>query len=152
MKNYIIEQPAPQEFSALTALWERSVRKTHHFLQEQDLVFYRDKIYHEYLHAVILYCIRGPEKNALGFIGLDNHEISMLFIEPQYFGCGIGVALVDFAIKTKHIDTVAVNAENTAALKFYQKMGFTIVAHQPFDAMGKPYPILTMKLTEKNGS
>ena len=27
MKNYAIEQPAPQEFPALTALWERSVRK-----------------------------------------------------------------------------------------------------------------------------
>jgi len=151
MKNYIIEQPAPQEFSALTALWERSVRKTHHFLQKQDLIFYRHKIYHEYLHDVILYCIRGPEKKALGFIGIDNNKISMLFVEPQYFGRGIGTALVDFAIKTKHIDTVEVNAENPAALKFYQKMGFTIVAHQPFDRVGKPYPILKMNLVEKYG-
>ena len=44
----------------LIAIWEKSVRSSHHFLSEEDLMYYRSHIMDTYFYAVELYVIRRP--------------------------------------------------------------------------------------------
>jgi len=64
-------------------------------------------------------------------------------------GRGLGKSLVHFAIRHLHIDKVDVNEQNTPALQFYLKMGFTPFERTETDGQGLPYPLLRMKLRSK---
>lgn len=145
MKAYVIEIPSTADFIEITDVWEASVRATHDFLKEEDIQFFRPLILNEYLKAVDLYCIR-IETRIAGFIGLGEGSVEMLFIHPDFHGCGIGSHLLQFAIEERHAVTVDVNEQNLQAVTFYQKMGFVMIGRSETDGMGKPFPLLHMKL------
>ena len=48
----MITQPTPKDYDELLALWEASVRSTHHFLTEENILFYKPLIREEYFPAV----------------------------------------------------------------------------------------------------
>ena len=82
----------------------------------------------------------------MGFIGVADEKVEMLFLDPKYFGNGIGKKLLSFAVDELNADKVDVNEQNTKALKFYQKFGFEIVERTDKDDQGRSYPLLRMKL------
>lgn len=45
---------------------------------------------------------------------------------------------------------VDVNEQNEQAVGFYKRMGFTINGRTDTDGLGKPYPILQMKLVAES--
>ncbi|MGW8122151.1 GNAT family N-acetyltransferase [Roseivirga echinicomitans] len=134
------------EFPAIVEVWEASVRATHHFLKEEDIAFFKPLILNEYLKAVDLRCIRDSTKNIIGFLGVAQQNIEMLFIHPNIRGKGMGKTLIEYAIKVLHCIKVDVNEDNEQALGFYQNIGFKIIGRSELDATGKPYPLLHMKL------
>lgn len=77
-----IEQADVGDYQALIALWEASVRATHHFLQEADITALKPLILEHYFAAVDLVCARGEEEIA-GFCGVHDGNIEMLFIAPR---------------------------------------------------------------------
>lgn len=89
------------------------------------------------------------ENLVLGFIGVADKKIEMLFLEPKYFGQGLGLKLLDFAVKELKADKLDVNEQNEKALKFYQKFGFQTFDRTDKDDQGRSYPILRMKLIIK---
>lgn len=141
----IITPCSHSDYPELTNLWEASVRATHHFLSEEDIIFFRPLILNEYLKSVDLYCIKHHAHIA-GFIGLSAGAIEMLFIHPGMRGRGIGRQLTDFAITQKQATSVDVNEQNTQAVGFYEKMGFVVKNRSEIDGFGKPYPLLHMEL------
>ena len=145
-----IVKPSEKDFDALTALWEASVRATHHFLAEADILYFRPLVRHEFLRQVDLYCIN--ETSILGFIGLSGPKIEMLFVDPDILGKGMGKALLQFAIREKGATLVDVNEQNEAAVGFYRHMGFKVMARDEKDALGKPYPVLHMELLPRSSS
>lgn len=126
--------------------WERSVRATHHFLDEDYLLEIKE-LFPSFLKDVRVYKSQNKECFE-GFIGIDNKKIEMLFIEPIHFGKGVGKSLVNFVIKEFGVDRVDVNEQNKGALGFYQKLGFEVYSRSSKDGMGKNYPILHLKLTK----
>jgi len=96
---------------------------------------------------VDLYCIRGDENHILGFLGVADNKIEMLFVHPQVFGKGIGKALLLYAVENLNATQVDVNEDNQQAVGFYQHFGFKTVRRSALDSMGKPYPILYMERT-----
>jgi putative acetyltransferase len=70
----------------------------------------------------------------------------MLFLDPQIFGKGLGLQLLNFAVKELKANKVDVNEQNVKAVKFYQKSGFKIFARTDQDDQGRKYPLLRMKL------
>lgn len=145
MKNVTIEVPTVTDYVELVSVWEASVRATHDFLKEEDILFYKPLILNEYLKAVDLFCIRDND-TITGFMGLSESSIEMLFIHPVFRGSGIGKSLLQFAINELKTNKVDVNEQNDQALGFYLKMGFKVVNRSELDGMGKPYPILYMEL------
>lgn len=145
MKNVTIEVPTVTDYVELVSVWEASVRATHNFLKEEDILFYKPLILNEYLKAVDLFCIKDND-TITGFMGLSESSIEMLFIHPAFRGSGIGKILLQFAINELKANKVDVNEQNDQALGFYLKMGFKVVNRSELDGMGKPYPILHMEL------
>tara|TARA_R110001599_G_C12240034_1_gene658756 strand:- start:432 stop:869 length:438 start_codon:yes stop_codon:yes gene_type:complete len=134
------------EFPAIVDVWEASVRATHHFLNEEDIAYFKPLILNEYLKAVDLRCVRDSAKNIIGFLGVAQQNIEMLFIHPNVRSKGIGKTLTEYAIKVLHCIKVDVNEDNEQAVGFYQKMGFKIIGRSELDGTGKPYPLLHMEL------
>ncbi len=141
-----IEQPRPTDFPALADLWEASVRATHDFLTEEDILFFKPLILEQYLKAVRLYCSKNAQGTITGFIGVAEHKVEMLFITPGVRGKGIGKALLHFAINELQATAVDVNEQNIQAVGFYLHEGFEVVERSATDSMGKPFPVLHLSL------
>ena len=132
------------DFPAIVEVWEASVRATHSFLKEEDILFYKSQI-PLYLNAVKLFNIRDHTSQIIAFIGIADQTIEMLFIHPNQRGKGLGKQLINYVLPLG-ISKVDVNEQNEQALLFYLKMGFEIIGRSALDGSGKPYPILHMEI------
>jgi putative acetyltransferase len=130
----------------LILVWEKSVRATHQFLLPEDIDYFKEVVSNIAFSTFPVYCLVDQEK-VVGFIGVVNRKIEMLFLSPEYIGKGLGNKLVAFAIEKLYADKVDVNEQNTSAVQFYTKLGFETYKRLKKDSEGKNYPILKMKLT-----
>jgi putative acetyltransferase len=135
------------DIGALVALWERSVRETHDFLTESDIVNLRPRV-GEALEdeGLDLWVLVKPDEAPIGFLGLAGDDISALFLDPAHLREGGGRLLVSHAQGLRGgALTVDVNEQNRAAREFYEALGFTMVARSPLDDEGRPFPLLHMR-------
>ena len=135
-----------EDYQTLIDLWEASVRATHHFLPEAEILALRPLILEHYFDAVTLHCARTEEGLIAGFSGVHEGKLEMLFVAPETRGYGVGRQLVEHAIGQCGATLVDVNEQNEQAVGFYLKMGFTVTGRSPLDGQGKPYPLLHMAL------
>jgi putative acetyltransferase len=128
-------------------IWERSVIATHNFLTQSD--FEEIKCFVKTIDFIDLqvFCLKNNDF-VIGFIALANKKIEMLFLDPEYFGQGLGQKLLSFAVNEMYADTLDVNEQNVKALKFYNKFGFETYERSDKDDQGRNYPILRMKYHE----
>ena len=143
-----IEQAKTRDHATLISLWEASVRATHHFLPEAEIDVLKPLILEHYFAAVDLVCARDEAAGIVGFCGVLDGNIEMLFIAPEARGRGIGRLLVAHAISRQGATRVDVNEQNVQALGFYQRMRFAVTGRSPLDGQGKPYPLLHMVLAD----
>ena len=143
---YKIDIVRKKDYAELIKVWEASVRATHDFLKEEDIEYFKPLILNTYFDAVELNCIKNSYNKIIGFSGVAEQSLEMLFVQPDYIGKGVGKTLLQNTITTLNIDKVDVNEQNQQALNFYLNQGFEIINRSELDATGKPYPILHMKL------
>lgn len=134
------------EFPEVVEVWEASVRATHHFLKEEDIAYFKPLILNEYLKAVELRGVKNDQQQIIGFLGVAEGKIEMLFIHPDARGKGVGKWLADYAVRQMKVTKVDVNEQNEQAVGFYERVGFKTVSRSELDALGMPYPILHMEL------
>ena len=137
----------PEDFPRIVEVWELSVRATHHFLTEADIQLFKPLVRDEFIHMVELACMRDDAGNVVGFVGVADGKIEMLFIDPSWRGKGIGRKLLCYAVETLGATLVDVNEQNDQAVGFYLKMGFEVEARSELDGMGMPFPLLHMRLS-----
>jgi putative acetyltransferase len=133
------------DYEKIISIWEQSVKATHHFLSNEDISEIRADVI-KYLPHLKVYAYKNADGKMLGFIAVDKSKIEMLFVSPEYFGRGVGGALVDFAVKNMRVDEVDVNEQNDKAREFYEHMGFKVIARFEKDSEGRAFPILRMGL------
>ncbi len=77
----------------LLALWERSVRATHAFLTDADIVALRPFVA-EALEGegLDLWVLADADDVPIGFMGLAGDDVAALFLEPEHRGRGEGAA------------------------------------------------------------
>ena len=141
----VLYRPAPEEYPALTALWEASVRATHHFLSEADIAAIRAGVPAAFA-GVALYCIGRAPGAPEGFCGVSGTRLEMLFLHPRSFGIGVGKRLLRHAVELLHITEVDVNEANENALGFYLHFGFEVAGRSELDSAGRPFPLLHLVL------
>lgn len=136
-----IIKPRETDFPRLVEIWEKSVTATHDFISREYIKKIKSLL-PEFFEIVDLYAATISKHGIIGFSGIADGKIEMLFVDPLWFGQGMGKLLVEHAIKRVNATQVDVNEQNSGAYKFYRKMGFRIVSRSETDSMGKPYPIL----------
>lgn len=128
--KFMISKAHDSEFVYLFDIWEQSVLATHDFVSKSDFELIKDEVIPIGFTMVELYVYKNQSGNILGFIGIKNNKVEMLFISPKHFGEGIGSLLLDYAISEFNIKIVDVNEQNQKALEFYQKKDLILLVVQ----------------------
>jgi len=144
-----IDKVSQTDYSVLIEIWEKSVRATHNFLPEKNISILKPLILEQYFDAVDLRVAKNESNVIVGFIGVAEGNIEMLFISPTYMKKGIGSLLLKNAIKHQSVVKVDVNEQNPEAIGFYKHLGFKILGRSPVDGQGNPFPLLHLALSEK---
>lgn len=145
MELMVLEARPTALMAQLLAVWEASVRATHDFLSEAEVLRIKEMV-PQALAEVPNLAVAQENGVPLGFIGAASAQIEMLFVAPEVRGQGIGSALVQLAKTRWQVTQVTVNEQNPQAVGFYEHLGFRVRKRSPLDDQGMPYPILTMAL------
>lgn len=137
------EKRSYELINELLAVWEASVRETHHFLTDADIRSIKPQV-QQALTVIPELLYIAERGKILGFMGIEKQKIEMLFIHPTYRGHGIGKQFISNAINFFAVSLVDVNEQNVQAFGFYSHMGFKVIDRSPTDESGNPFPILHM--------
>jgi putative acetyltransferase len=141
----------PDDIARVVVVWEASVRATHTFATEADIAIIRPLVRDSLPHVPHLLGARDRAGQVVGFIGVERQTVEMLFVHPAWRGQGIGRRLLGYAVTTLGANQLDVNEQNPQALGFYLRMGFVVSGRSDVDSLGKPYPLLHMRLPENDG-
>ena len=132
------------DYPRLIEIWESAVLSTHDFLREEDFLYYKEQLPVYFQHVTLF----GFEQEGIliGFMGIAEGNLEMLFVDDNYRGTGIGKRLITYAIGNLQVTKVDVNEQNIQAVGFYKYMDFSIYKRSNLDGEGKEYPILHMQL------
>ena len=129
----------------LLEVWESSVRATHLFLSDNEINNIKEYVPQALKEVGHLLIIENDKKIPVGFMGIDNQHLEMLFISNEERKKGLGKMLLKYGIENFEINDLAVNEQNPLAKGFYEHMGFIVYKQTKTDEQGNPYPLLYMK-------
>ncbi|WP_037069444.1 acetyltransferase [Pseudonocardia acaciae] len=131
----------PAEFPTLVRIWRGAVEATHDFLTPADVSHYEARVANDYLPAVDI-TVAEADGVVVGFSGVADGKLEMLFVDPEHRGHGAGSALLRHALADNPELLVDVNEQNPQAVGFYQHHGFVTLNRSETDPDGRPFPIL----------
>lgn len=131
----------------LLKVWESSVKATHLFLSDDEISSIKQYVPQALNSVPILAVAEDENGNPVGFMGIADKILEMLFIsnDSRGQGKGIGKQLLQYGIENYSINELAVNEQNPLAKGFYEHMGFKVYKRTESDEQGNPYPLLYMK-------
>ena len=129
----------------LVAVWERSVRATHAFLSEEEVADIKPFV-PQALAGVGVLVVAEKDGVPVGFMGVQDGRLEMLFLDPGARGQGLGRTLLTYGIEDLGVSELTVNEQNPQAVGFYEHMGFSTYQRTETDEEGRPYPLLYMRL------
>ncbi len=137
----------------LVELWEKSVRATHTFLSEAEILKIKEYVPYAICNVETLLILFDKSENSektnsrpLGFMGIENKKIEMLFLSPNSHRKGFGKMLVQYGSENYSAEEVTVNEQNPKAKGFYEHLGFKTYKTSANDEQRNPYPIAWMRL------
>jgi len=145
MKIYEVTNRAPM-LPVLLDIWERSVRATHLFLSEAEILRIREYVPLALMGVAHLIVAEDATGKPVAFLGTENGRLEMLFLAPEARGQGLGRKLLEYGMAHYNIRELTVNEQNPQAVGFYEHMGFRTYKRTETDEEGGPYPLLYMKL------
>ena len=141
----------PSMLPAMLEIWEDSVRASHFFLKDNDIVEIKEEVKGDFafLQNILVAKVEGE---FAGFIGVSEKMIEMLFASPKFFNLGLGKRLIleacnAFFAKQDEI-LVDCNEQNERGLKFYQKLGFKQLGRSEKDSSGRDFAIIHFSITK----
>lgn len=132
----------------LLAVWKASVRATHSFLSDAEILQIKEYVPQALREVERLIAAEWDNGRIAAFMGVNGRRLEMLFITPEERGKGIGRRLIEYGIENYGIRTVTVNEQNPQAVGFYRHLGFEEYKRTERDEEGNPYPLLYMRLSD----
>ena len=146
MKIVEVKDRTPQLINKLLEVWENSVRATHRFLSNEEILEIK-KYVPEALKSISHLIVEiDKDGTPIAFMGIENNKLEMLFITSECRGKGIGKKMLLYGIENYGVNDLAVNEDNPQARGFYEHMGFKVYQRNELDDQGNPYPVLYMRL------
>ena len=147
MNLYELHTRTDAQLEQLLVVWEASVRATHLFLSDAEILAIKDYVPQALRGVAHLIVAEDTPGCLVGFMGIEGTRLEMLFLSPAVRGHGLGRQLIQYGIKQYGIQEVTVNEQNPQAVGFYQHLGFRVYRRTELDEQGAPYPLLYMKRT-----
>lgn len=144
-----VEERNSDLISKLIAVWEASVRATHLFLSDSEILSIKEYVPQALKSVDKLIIAENDEEKPIAFMGIENETLEMLFITPSERGQGLGKQLLQYGISNYKVNRLTVNEQNPQAKGFYEHMGFHVYKRTDYDEQGNPYPLLYMRLPEE---
>ena len=119
------------------------MRATHLFLSDAEVKAIRAYV-PQALKSVEHLIVAETEK-PIGFMGIQNRRLEMLFLAPEERGKGLWKQLLQHGIETYGIVELTINEQNPQAVGFYEHMGFETYKRTELDEESNPHPLLYMK-------
>lgn len=129
----------------LLNIWESSVRATHLFLSAKEIDSIKQYVPRALREVPHLLAVKNEKEIPVGFMGIAEHRLEMLFISASERGKGLGKELLKYGMDTYSVADLAVNEQNPLAKAFYEHMGFEVYRRTELDEQGNPYPLLYMR-------
>ena len=145
MKLYEVQIRDEALLASLLQIWESSVRATHLFLTEKEIARIKGYVPQALQGVEHLLAAEDDSHTLLGFMGVENGRLEMLFLAPAARGKGLGRQLLQYGMQHYGVRELTVNEQNPQAVGFYTHMGFTAYKRTDRDEEGGPYPLLYMK-------
>ena len=145
MKLVEVKERNPSLIEKLLCVWESSVKATHLFLSNDEIHNIKQYVPKALSGVPILIVAECKNGNPIGFMGIANQTLEMLFVANESRGQGIGRQLLQYGIENYSVCKLSVNEQNPLAKGFYEHMGFTVYKRTQLDEQGNPYPLLYMK-------
>lgn len=145
MKILEIKEKPTVLVEQLLNIWEDSVKATHLFLAEEEINAIKQYVPQAIKSVPVLLVAVDESSNPVGFMGIADKMLEMLFISNEKRGQGIGKQLLQYGMETYAIHELTVNEQNPLAKGFYEHMGFAVYKRTELDEQGNPYPLLYMK-------
>src|SRR5262245_708012 len=142
----------PEDYPRVVEVWEASTRATHLFVREADIEIFKPLVREGLPQSETLVCMRDVHGEVIGFMAVRGDEVESLFVHPDWRGKGVGRKLLTYAVETLGATALDVNEQNDQAIGFYRSMDFEVVGRSPVDGMGKPYPLLHLRLKQVSAS
>ena len=130
----------------LLEAWESSVRATHTFLSNDEILEIKEYVPEALRSIAHLVIETNQDNNPIAFMGIGYNKLEMLFVAPEYRSSGIGRRMLTSGINNYGVTELAVNEDNPQARGFYEHMDFVAYQRNELDDQGKPYPVLYMRL------
>lgn len=146
MKIIEVKDRTTSLLEQLLVVWENSVKATHLFLSEREIENIKKYVPQALKEIPYLIIVENGNQIPVGFMGIVEQHLEMLFISHEERGKGLGKELLKYGIEKYSVNDLAVNEQNPLAKGFYEHMGFEIYKRTECDEQGNPYPLLYMKL------
>ncbi|QMT84033.1 GNAT family N-acetyltransferase [Companilactobacillus pabuli] len=130
----------------LLVVWESSVKETYLFLSENEIESIKKYVPQALKEIPHLIIVENKNQVPVGFMGIENEHLEMLFVSNEERGKGLGKELLNYGIEQYSVNDLAVNEQNPLAKSFYEHMGFEVYKRANRDEQGNPYPLLYTKL------
>ena len=140
-----LKERSQSVLDGLLEIWEGSVRATHLFLSDEEILKIKEYV-PQALIAVDKLFIAEENGIPVAFMGVDDGSLEMLFIASEEMGKGIGRLLLQHGIDYYGVNRLTVNEQNPQAEGFYEHMGFHVYKRTELDGQGDPYLLLYMCL------
>lgn len=141
-----IQTREPPLLQKLVSVWEKSVRATHLFLSEDEIVRIKEYVPQALEGVAHLLTAENGGGETVAFMGIENGRLEMLFVLPSERGKGIGKRLLMYGIENYGVNELTVNEQNPQAVGFYEHLGFRTYKRTELDEQGGAYPLLYMRL------
>lgn len=152
MKIAEVSARPPQLVQQLVEVWQRSVQATRLFLSAPEIAAIRTYAPQALCGVENLIVAQDESGTPVGFMGVQENRLEMLFLDPEARGQGLGARLLCLGarllclgMEQYGVSELTVNEQNPAAAGFYRHMGFAVYRRSELDEQGGPYPILYMR-------
>ena len=146
MKIFEVRNRTTAITNELLDIWENSVKATHLFLSNKDIQNIKKYVPQALKEVQHLIIIENENNIPIGFMGIENTKLEMLFIKNNERGKGVGKQLLTYGIENYTVNELTVNEQNPNAKGFYEHLGFKVYKRTELDEQGNHFPILYMRL------
>ncbi len=141
-----VQTREPPLLQKLVSVWEKSVRATHLFLSEDEIVRIKEYVPQALEGVAHLLTAENGDGEPVAFMGIENGRLEMLFVLPSERGKGTGKQLLMYGIENYGVNELTVNEQNPQAVGFYEHLGFRTYKRTELDEQGGAYPLLYMRI------